>query len=385
MTGQNSSRPGSQPDEQLSKLLHDTVDGIVPEHGLDAIRSRTSTSPKESTMSVARTWLLGGLGGAVATATVIGGVWFASNNLGDDNPGQPVTSPSGSVSPTNSGSPSPNDSPSDSPSKSPDGTAGTAGPKRAVPVYYAGETPSGLRLYREFHSLPGVSGGSEGDVVGADSAAKAAVSHTPIDPDYRNLWPEGTEADVSDAGDQLIVNLVAPGGGATLHDRPASMTQEEAGLALEQVIYSVQAAFGKGRVPVQFLLDEKHSDQVLGQPTSEPLAAGPVLKTLSHVNLTSPEEGAEITGDQLEVSGVANSFEANVIIRLQRFEGTAIVLEKPLTAEGWMGEKLFPFSGSFDISGVAPGKYTLHAMTDDPSGGAEGNGAFSDTKVITIK
>jgi hypothetical protein len=331
-------------------------------------------------MSVARTWLLGGLGGAVATATVIGGVWFASSNLGDDDPnGQVVTSPSGSVSPSNS--PSPSESPSESPSKTPDGTAG---PKRAVPVYYAGDTPSGLRLYREFHSLPGVSGGSEGDVVGADSAAKAAVSHTPLDPDYRTLWPEGTEADVSDAGDHLVVNLVAPGGGATLHDRPSSMTADEAGLAIEQVIYSVQAAFGKGRVPVQFLLDEKHSDQVLGVPTSEPLAAGPVLETLSLVNLTSPEEGAEITGDSLAVSGVANSFEANVVIRLQRYEGTGIVYQGHMTAAGAMEPKLFPFEGSIDVSKVAPGKYILMAMTDDPSDG-EGPGPYSDTKVITIK
>ena len=379
MTGQNSPRPGSQPDEQLSRLLHDTVDGIVPQHGLDAIRSRTASSPKESTMSVARTWLLGGLGGAVATATVIGGVWFASSSLNDDNPGQVVTSPSGSVTPSNS--PSPSDAPSESPSKTPDGTAG---PKRAVPVYYAGDTPSGLRLYREFHSLPGVSGGTEGDVVGADSAAKAAVSQTPLDPDYRSLWPEGTEADVSDAGDHLVVNLVAPGGGATLHDRPSSMTADEAGLAIEQVIYSVQAAFGKGRVPVQFLLDEKHSDQVLGQPTSEPLAAGPIMETLSLVNLTSPEEGAEITGDKLAVSGVANSFEANVLIRLQRYEGNYIAYQGNLTASGAMEPKLFPFEGSIDISKVAPGKYILMAMTDDPSDG-EGPGPFSDTKVITIK
>lgn len=378
MTGQNSPRPG--PDEQLARVLRETVDGIVPQPGLDAIRSRTVTSPKESTMSVARTWLLGGLGGAVATAAVIGGVWFASDNLGNDDPGQPVGNPTATVDPTDTGSPSPSDSVS--PSTTPDATAG---PKRAVPVYYAGDTPSGVRLYREFHKLPGVSGATDGDIVGADSAAKAAVSHTPLDPDYRNLWPEGTEADVSDAGDQLIVNLVAPGGGATLHDRPASMTEAETQMALEQVIYSVQAAFGKGRIPVQFLLDEKHSDQVLGQPASEPLAAGDALKTLSLVNLTSPAEGDEITGDSLAVSGVANSFEANVIIRLQRFEGTNIVFQEPLTAEGWMGEKLFPFSGSFDISEVPAGKYTLHAMTDDPSGGAEGNGAFSDTKVITIK
>jgi hypothetical protein len=124
---------------------------------------------------------------------------------------------------------------------------------------------------------------------------------------------------------------------------------------------------------------------VLGLPTSEPLANGPVLDTLAHVSLTTPAEGDVVSGDTLEVSGVANSFEANVIVRLQRYEGTEVVAEEPFTAEGWMGEKLFPFSGTLDLSGVAPGDYVLIAMTDDPSGGAEGQGAHSDSRRITVE
>jgi hypothetical protein len=360
-------------DEQLSRLLHDTVDGIEPRHGLDAIRSRTlSSHSKESTMSVARTWLLGGLGGAVATATVIGGVWFASNNLGDDNPGQPVTPPTSSVTPTDTGSPSPSDTPTGTSTGAPTETFN-------VPAYFAGDTPAGLRLYREFDQVEGTSK--------LDAAVRQTLSGIPADSDYRSLWLEGTSATTTYNGDVITVDLWWPEGkaGWNPHDRQEGMDATDASLAIEQVIYTAQAALGKGRVPVQFLILGKHTDQVLGQPASEPLSNASVLDTLSHVNLTTPAEGDEITGDSLAVSGVANSFEANVIIRLQRYEGTYIALQKPLTAEGWMEDKLFPFSGSFDISGVAPGKYILMAMTDDPSGGAEGNGAFSDTKIITIK
>lgn len=364
------------PEDDLARLIREAADQTQPRPALDAIRARTVASPKETPMSVARTWLLGGLGGAVATAAVIGGVWFATTN-GDDGtetPG-PVGPPSGSVSV----SPTPSVTPSESHSAGPGPSEGeTAGNAVAVPAYYAGEAPGGLALYREFVYAPSTSKILE--------AARAAATGDPKDRDYRTLWPDDTEvttAEISsdEPGDGIITIDLA----GNLHDRPSGMSEREASLAIEQLIYSTQGAAGMGRLPVQFLLDGKHTDTVLGVPTSEPLANAPVLKTLSHVNISTPAEGDVVTGDKLEVTGVANSFEANVVIRLQRFEGTYIAFQEPVTAEGWMGDKLFPFSGSFDISNVAPGTYTLMAMTDDPSGGAEGNGAYGDDKVITIK
>lgn len=361
--------PTQHGQDPLSRLLHETVDGIEPQPGLEAIRSRTlKSSSKESTMSIARTWLLGGLGGAVATAAVIGGVYLASNN-DDPEPG-PVTPPSSSSSQSE---------PTGSTSPATGGSSSTpVGETVAVPVYFAGDTADGTYLYREFIRVP------KDDRL--TQAALSAMAGDPSDPDYRTLWPaqpgdvkvtfDGTGAD-----GMITVDLADEG----LHDRPSGTPEREAQLAIEQVIYTVQGAAAAGRVPVQFFIDGKHTDQVLGVPTSEPLANGRLLDTLSHINLTTPAEGDEITGDQLEVSGVANSFEANVVVRLQRYEGTQVVFQEPLTAEGYMEPKLFPFSGSFDISQVPAGTYILHATTDDPSGGEEGRGAFTDTKVITIK
>ncbi len=55
------------------------------------------------------------------------------------------------------------------------------------------------------------------------------------------------------------------------------------------------------------------------------------------------------------------------------------------TADGWMGNQLFPFSGSVDVSGLDPGEYTLTVSTDDASGGAEGGGPHTDSRTIVIE
>ena len=73
---------------------------------------------------------------------------------------------------------------------------------------------------------------------------------------------------------------------------------------------------------------------------------------------------------------MANSFEANVIVGSSAGR-TRTCAEQPFTAEGWMGDKLFPFSGTIDIVRPAAGRVRAHGVTDDPSGGEEGSGPFT--------
>jgi len=116
-------------------------------------------------------------------------------------------------------------------------------------------------------------------------------------------------------------------------------------------------------------------------PTSEPLANGPVLETLALVNVTTPEQGASVSGT-FTASGVASSFEATVPWEIRQ-DGE--VVERGFsTAEGWM-DKLYPWETEVDVSGLAPGDYQFVAMTDDPSGGAEGAGPTEDSKTITVE
>lgn len=358
--------------DDLTRLLHDAVDDLEPRSGFEAIRARTSlTTPapaKESPVTNIRTWFLGGLGAAVATAAVIGGVMLVGNNDPSSDPG-PVDSPSPSIT----------ELPSDDPTTAtpePTETDTTEPvppqPGSAIPVYYVGDSARGLRLYREFHANP--DGQDKVDLAVAQALGSA------LDPDYRTGWPAGTgSAGVEATPDLITIDLTGD-----VHDRPAGLSAEHAQLAIEQLIYTAQAAYGQGRVPVQFLLNGGRTDQLLGQPASEPLANGPVLDTLALVNISTPSEGATISGT-LELTGVGSSFEATFGVKLQRFEGTEIVLQEPVMSTGVDGTKLFPFTGSFDISDVAPGKYVLSVSTDDPSGGAEGFGPDTDTKVITIR
>jgi hypothetical protein len=356
--------PDRHTEDELRWLLSDAVADIDPADALDSIHDRTKVTP----MSARRPWLFAVGGAVVATAAVVTAVAFAGGSLtgADSDPG-----PAGQ---TSSSPAEPDPSPSQEPTEPEPSEATTSEPPVSssdpVPVYFAGETPQGTRLFREFQP------GSGDDALLA--AALATVEGTALDGDYRSLWPAGSSVAsvTSDGADVLTVDVTgAP------RTKPAAMTAEQAQLALQQVVYSVQAAHGQGRVGVQLLLDGERTDQVLGQPTSEPLANAPILETLSMMNITSPGEGDAVSG-VFEATGVNNSFEATVI--WQVLDGDKVVAEGFGTAAGWGPDKLFPWTVEVDLSELEPGDYTFVAMNDDPSGGTEGAGPHSDSRRITV-
>jgi hypothetical protein len=239
-----------------------------------------------------------------------------------------------------------------------------------VAVYYLGDTPSGVRLYREFRSV---------DVPDDGPAASLdLLATTPLDPDYRTSWSADAFAGGSVEVDRITVEL----GDAALVDRPAGMTDDEAQLSVQQAVYTLQA-YAQERLPVEFTVGGDRAESVLGVPTPQPVAAAPALQTLSLVNVTRPEEGATVSGT-LEIEGVANSYEANVPWAVEDGSGE-VVDQGAFTAEGYLGERLFPFTGTVDVSSLAPGSYTLVVSTDDPTGGTEGFGAMTDDRQFTVE
>jgi len=236
----------------------------------------------------------------------------------------------------------------------------------AAAVYYLGDTDrAGVRLYREFR--PG-----SGDRLGG---TLELVMSAPLDPDYRTAWQPGTLQDAAVVGAHLEV-VTAPG----LSERPAGMSAADARQAIQQVVYSLQAAVQE-RLPVRFTTDSGPMDRVLGVATPGAVRQGSPLQVLSHVSLTSPEQGAA-TASTLRVSGVGNSFEANLGWEIR--QGDRVVKDGFATMDGWMGDQLFPFQTTVDVSGLEPGSYTLRVTTDDPAGGAEGVGAMTDDREFTV-
>jgi hypothetical protein len=133
---------------------------------------------------------------------------------------------------------------------------------------------------------------------------------------------------------------------------------------------------------VQFLLDGQHADTVLGEPASEPLAEAPALETLSLMSISSPSEGEVVSGS-FAAAGANNSFEASVSYEIR--QGEKVVATGFGMAAGYGEDKLFPWTLTVDVSGLAPGTYTFVAMNDDPSGGAEGHGPDTDSRTIVVQ
>ena len=354
-------------DERVRRLLHDAVSDVEPRESLDSIHARTTVTAFQRR----RPWVLGAGAAVVATAATVAAVAVMGGNPGTTTAQDPgfAGSPTGAASATSDPSPAESSAPSATTEPSPTQTDAPA--SATVPVYYVGDTSRGPRLFREFHS-----------VRSADpllAAVDEAVATDPDDADYRSPWPDGARAgQVSYDGDVVTVSLEpADAGGPELglRRRPAGMSEEEAAVAVEQLIYTAQAALQQGRPPVQFLINGERTDMLLGVPVSEPVAQGDPLDVLAQVWVIDPAEGAEVTSP-FEVSGVANAFEANV--QWELMQGDKVVEEGFTTAEEAM--RMAPYS--FTVT-APPGDYTLVVHDSDPSGG-EGPEPWQDSKQITV-
>jgi hypothetical protein len=354
-------------DARLSELISDAVSGVEPGDGLTAIRSRTRPNHlQESRMNSNRSWMYA-VGGAIAGVAAVAAMIVVVSQINDDGDPPLANQPESSQTSEPTGGESTPSEPSDTPTSSDPTGQPTEG---AVPVYYAGDGGRCTVLYREFQP------GTGDDPV--SQAAYAAVAGPARDADYRSLWPAGTEATASYDGDVITVDLT----GADLHDLPAGMSEEDAGLAIQQVVYSVQGA-ARERAGVQFLLDGQRTDQVLGQPASEPLANASISATLSQMNITQPEEGMTVSGGTLKAEGVANTFEATFQWEIR--QGDQVVLNDFGMADGCCEpDKLFPWKLSIDVSSLEPGTYTFVATNDDPSDG-EGFPPATDSKTFVIE
>lgn len=327
------------PDDDLRRLIHDAASGIRPQGTLDDITNRT-----QEVDPMARRWFLPVIAAATVMALAIGGaVWLAQ----DKSPAG-GTGPLGQQTPTN----------------------GVSTSARAVPIYFVGDAAQGPRLYREFQKQ----NVCEYDGCLLMASARAAVAGNPIDPDYQAPWPAGAFVDSAKFdGDTIVINLKGD-----VHGLPSGMESAAANLAVQQLIYSAQAGLNQGRVPVQLLIDGNHTDTVLGVPAAEPLsAAADDLEVLAPVQISSPVNGATVKPGDLEVTGVAAAFEANVSWELL-VGGDAVVDQGHATAAECC--TLSPYS--FTIKNLQPGSYTLVVHDTDESG--QGRPVNQDSKDIVV-
>jgi hypothetical protein len=360
-------------DERLRRLLDRAVSDIEPREGLDSIHARTKVSP----MSPKRPWLYAAAGAVAATAVTVAAISLAGSDapqVGDGADVAAATSPDSAPASGPASTPAPAPPASEPPSNQ--GTSPAPVSDEAVPVYYVGETTRGPRLFREFHRL---------EVPGADQltpALREALSTAPDDPDYRTDWPQGTtlaNVSVDGSGEDATIDIALANDDLDLAERPSGMSAAEARMAVQQLIYTAQAAL-QSRAPVEFYLadgdDLRPADRLLGVPVSGPTRQGDPVEVLAQVWIIDPGEGAEV-GSTFEVSGLAAAFEANVQWELMK--GEQQIRRGFTTAEECC--TMAPYS--FKVRNVPAGEYTVVVHDSDASGG-EGPGPWVDTKTVTV-
>jgi hypothetical protein len=317
------------PEDQVRELLEDAVADVEPRHPIETLRARTAARRHRSRAT-------GVAGSVIATAATVAAVVALVHGLASTAGGPPTVTQ--------------------------DVPAAGSGP--GVLVYFAGATPSGPRLFAERHPTPS-------RTLALAAALSEAVAGSAADVDYRSPWPQGTSVQ----GARLSDGVLSVDLSGAVADRPAGVTRADATLALQQLVYTAQAATGE-RLPVTFLLNGRPTATLLGEPTSRPVPAASEDTTLASVSVTSPGDGATVTSP-FRVQGRAAAFEATVQWELER--GNTVVRRGFATATQCC--TLAPYSFRVQAS---PGSYLLVVHDENPSGG-EGLPPTRDTKQITVR
>lgn len=325
-------------DQKIRNLLHEVADDVEPRDRLDAIRAATAPARRRTH----RGWWAAGGAGLVA-ASVVTALALTGGAPQSADPG-----------------------PADGPTS---GTTASEGPVTDGPVavYFVGDTAEGPRLFREFRpDFP------SDDAVWAIDAAVAGEAR---DPDYRSPWPEGVTLSRWIPGPDTVQVILT---GAPV-ERPQGMSEQEAQLALEQLVRTAQAANGDGPVPVDVQVEGRVTDTILGVPTVAPLPGSPDLDVLAPVSLSDPSEGLKVDNDNpFTLRGRGTSADGTVSIEVKRWEGTGVVASR--TVRGAVGPDRFSaFAETFDLSDVPPGDYDVIVTVQDAGGTVA-----ADTRRITV-
>ena len=315
-------------DERVVQALREALDEraarLEPSDRLDEILERAHAVP-------AATWTgwrmpLAVAAAAAAVVAVATGVWLGRPDGSAPVPGgsdSPLPSASQSASPT--ASPSPQPTATEQPS--PTGSGSTpppepAGAPVALPVYYVaaiGDDARMVRLYREWLTVPGVTRSAD-DRLRARTAVELAMTAVPPGTDgYLRTWDGVDLLDVSVTDARITITLSGPGRTAFPEDTER--------VSVQQLVWTVQAAVGRGTIPVRFVLADGSEAMFGTHPVdrtyNRPASRDRYHEDLAPIWVTSPTRGQVLPAGEVIVTGEASVFEATVSWELLR-EGDVV-------------------------------------------------------------
>jgi len=358
-------------ERQLRESLRRDAERITPQDRRTEILAMVHDD-RQASAQVAeprRRWLIPV--SAAAAVALIGGavVWGVSRS--DDRPqARPaVASPKTSASPARVAvPPAP---------QAPVGKAAGATTKVALPAYFVGASSAkGDRfgLYREFVNTTVPVGAS------AAQKAKAAVEvamnaqpFTNFEP-YVQPWSGTTVKDLTVTPSLVTITLSGPGA--------SGFTPEQTKLAVQELVWTAQAAIGQGTIPVKFVVSDG-STSLFGTYSTAKTFTRPTkdvqYEVLAPIWIISPERDHVFTaGQPVVATGESCAFEATTQWQLKK--GGAAVKTGVTTASSGC-----PTRGTWTVNlgALAPGSYTFRMFEVSMQDGA---GVVAETsKPFTVK
>lgn len=286
--------------------------------------------------------------GAAASVALIGAIaWGAANTGGTQ--GDEGASPAGATSTgqsTTAAAPDP--SPSPAPSK---GAVSTT--QVALPVYFVvanSEAGDRFGLYREFVRTAVPVGATPAQK--AKAAVAAAMNPQPFtnyEP-YVQPWSGTTVEDVALKPSLITITLSGPGA--------SGFTPEQTRLAVQELVWTAQAAIGQGTIPVKFVLADG-TPKLFGAYGTDKTYNRPAkdlqYEDLAPIWVISPERGQAFpAGAPVVAKGESCAFEATTQWELKK--GSATVKSGVTTASSGC-----PVRGTWEVELglLAAGDYTF--------------------------
>ena len=358
-------------ERRLRRALHQEAQLMRPTDRLDDILAGSDSegSANRGRRPGPPRWLAP-LSAAAAVAVIAGTVYVVTR---DDR----TSAPPAASSSTHSSS-----APSVSPSSEPSGATSTspssvpAAQPAALPVYFVGPVGGDrpvFRLFREF--LPGAvpAGGTDDDK--AKAALDLAMNAQPFSNTDGYLQPwSGTAIEGVTVTPKLITVTLSNAGSPGVRD------MEVARVAVQELVWTAQAAVGKGTIPVTFEIADGSSAMFGQYPAADrynrPASRDEYYRDLAPIWITAPGRDQVLpSGKAVVVKGEATVFEANVRWELKR--GSTVAKTGFATASvGGPGRGDY----SFSLGALAPGSYTIRVFEMS----MEGSGKVSSEKAVNF-
>jgi hypothetical protein len=308
---------------------------------------------------------------AAASVALIGAIAWGVANPGSSPQVTPAVSSTSSASSTSSSSDA-TGAPSASPSK-----PALATTQVALPAYFVGsnsDTGDRFGLYREFVQTAVPAGATMAQKAkAAVSVAMNAQPFTNYEP-YVQPWSGTRVEDVKVTPSLITVTVSGPGANG--------FTPEQTRLAVQELVWTVQAAVGQGTIPVKFVVAEG-GPMLFGTYATDTTYNRPAkdlqYQDLAPIWILSPSRGQVFPASAPVVAnGESCAFEATTQWELKR--GTANVKKGFTTASSGC-----PTRGTWQVNlGVlAPGDYTFRMFEVSMQ---DGKGVVAETsKPFTVK